>query len=60
MLLGLFVFVVMNCAAGVMGHPPVVMPMVRRALARAARRHTSSPRLEPVRRVPSWAREGEQ
>jgi hypothetical protein len=55
-----FVLTAMNCAAGLMGHPPVVMPMVRRALARAARRHTSSPRLEPVRRVPSWARQGEQ
>ncbi|MGW3445616.1 hypothetical protein [Streptomyces sp. NPDC001076] len=56
----LYVFVVLTGSTGLLGHPPVLASMTHRAVAWAVQRATSGRHPAPVRRVPSWARKGDQ
>lgn len=55
---GLYLFTVLTGSAGLLGHPPVLASMTHRAVVWAFQRTAHGRHRAPVRRVPSWAREG--
>lgn len=56
---GVYLFTVLTVTTGVLGHPPVLASMTRRAVAWACRKAPRGRRGAGARPVPSWARKGD-